>query len=93
MAETIYADQLTNISIQSGVVRFELAVVDELPKDRNDQIKMRVSHHLVLPLDAFVKAFKIQQTVMNKLVQDGALRLTEKPVGTPHSEPVPTATP
>ena len=93
MAETIYADQLTNISIQSGIVRFELAVVDELPKDRNDQIKMRVSHHLVLPLDAFVKAFKIQQTVMNKLVQDGALQRTEKPAGTPHSEPVPTATP
>ena len=93
MAETIYADQLTNISIQSGIVRFELAVVDELPKDRNDQIKMRVSHHLVLPLDAFVKAFKIQQTVMNKLVQDGALQRTEKPAKTPHSEPVPTATP
>ena len=92
MAETIYADQVTNISIQSGIVRFELAVVDELPKNQNDTIRMRVSHHLVLPLDAFVKAFEIQQTVMNKLVQDGVLKRTEKPAGTPHSAAVPAGT-
>jgi hypothetical protein len=78
MAETIYADQVTNISIQNGIVRLELAVVDELPKNQNEQIKMRVSHHLVLPLNAFVKAFEIEQTMMNKLVQDGVLKPTEK---------------
>jgi hypothetical protein len=84
MAETIYADQVTNISIQNGIVRLELAVVDELPKTQNEQIKMRVSHHLVLPLNAFVKAFEIEQTMMNKLVQDGVLKPTEK-------APTPTA--
>jgi len=83
MAETIYADQVTNISIQGGIVRFELAVVDELPKTQNDPIRMRVSHHLVLPLDAFVKAFEIEQTIMNKLVQDGILKRNEKPTATP----------
>lgn len=83
MAETIYADQVTNISIHGGIVRFELAVVDELPKTQNDPVRMRVSHHLVLPLDAFVKAFEIEQTIMNKLVQDGVLKRTEKPVATP----------
>lgn len=82
MAETIYADQVTNISIHSGIVRFELAVVDELPKTQNDPIRMRVSHHLVLPLDAFVKSFEIQQSVMSKLVQDGVLKRTEKPAAT-----------
>jgi hypothetical protein len=83
MAETIYADQVTNISIHGGIVRFELAVVDELPKTQNDPVRMRVSHHLVLPLDAFVKAFEIEQTIMNKLVQDGVLKRTEKPAATP----------
>lgn len=83
MAETIYADQVTNISIQGGIVRFELAVVDELPKAQNDPIRMRVSHHLVLPLDAFVKAFEIEQTIMNKLVQDGILKRSDKPAATP----------
>ena len=74
MTETIYADQVTNISLHGGVVRLELAVVDTLPKAQNDPIKMRTSHHLVLPLDAFVKAFEIQQAVMNKLIQDGVLK-------------------
>jgi hypothetical protein len=74
MAETIYADQVTNISIHGGVVRLELATVAELPKQQNEQIKMRISHHLVLPLEAFVKAFEIQQAVMSKLMQDGVLK-------------------
>lgn len=82
MAETIYADQVSNISIHGGVVRLELAVVDELPKTQNDPIKMRVSHHLVLPLDAFVKAFEIEQTMMNKLLQDGVLKRAERPTDT-----------
>lgn len=74
MAETIYADQVTNISIHGGVVRLELATVDELPKSQNEQIRMKVSHHLVLPMDAFLKAFDIQQAVINKLLQDGVLK-------------------
>lgn len=86
MADTIYADQMTNISIQAGIVRLELAVVDELPKGQGDTIKMRISHHLVLPLDAFVKAFEIQQTVMNKLVQDGVLKRMERPAGSQQVE-------
>lgn len=74
MAETIYADQVTNISIHGGVVRLELATVAELPKQQNEQIKMRISHHLVLPLDAFLKSFDIQQAIVNKLLQDGVLK-------------------
>jgi hypothetical protein len=89
MAETIYADQVTNISIHGGVVRLEMAVVDELPKAQNEQVRMRVSHHLVLPLDAFVKAFEIQQAVMNKLVQDGVLKRTEPPTGAPQQNGAP----
>ncbi len=88
MAETIYAHQVTNISIQGGIVRLELAVIDELPNGQGDTIKMRISHQLVLPLDAFVKAFEIQQTVMSKLVQDGVLRRMERPAGASPTEPV-----
>lgn len=78
MAETIYADQVTNISIHGGVVRLELATVDELPKKQDDPIKMRISHHLVLPLEAFLKAFDIQQAIVNKLLQDGVLKKKEE---------------
>lgn len=61
MAETLYADQITNISIHGGVVRLELAQVDELPKKQGDLMRLKVSHHLVMPLDAFVKGFENQQ--------------------------------
>jgi hypothetical protein len=73
MAETIYADQITNIAIHGGVVRLELAVVDEMPKSQDEKIRMRVAHHLVLPLEAFVKAFEVQQAMINRLAQDGIL--------------------
>jgi hypothetical protein len=101
MAETIYADQVTNISIHGlrgirihgGVVRLELAVVDELPKTQNESIKMRIAHHLVLPLDAFVKAFEIQQAVMNKLIQDGVLKKREEAPVTTQTEAIPAGMP
>ena len=93
MAETIYADQVTNISIHGGVVRLELAVVDELPKTKSESIRMRVSHHLVLPLDAFVKAFEIQQAVMNKLIQDGVLKKREEAPVTTQTEAIPAGMP
>ncbi len=74
MADTLYADQVTNISIHGGIVRLELAVVDELPKTKTDQVKLRVTHHLVMPMDAFVKAFEIQQAVVNKMLEEGVVK-------------------
>ena len=74
MADTLYADQVTNISIHGGIVRLELAVVDELPKTKTDQVKLRVTHHLVMPMEAFVKAFEIQQAVVNKMLEEGVVK-------------------
>lgn len=33
MTDTIYVDQLTNISLYGGVVRLEFSVIDTVPKE------------------------------------------------------------
>lgn len=74
MADTIYVDQLTNISLYSGVVRLEFSVVETPPKANEEPATFRVSHNLVMPLEAFVKAFGVEKALMEKLVQEKMLR-------------------
>jgi len=70
MVDTIYVDQLTNISLYSGVVRLEFSVVETPPKGNEEPAIFRVSHNLVMPLEAFVKAFGAGKALMEKLVQE-----------------------
>lgn len=74
MVDTIYVDQLTNISLYSGVVRLEFSIVETPPKGNEEPAILRVSHNLVMPLDAFVKAFGAEKALIDKLVQEKVLR-------------------
>lgn len=74
MVDTIYVDQLTNISLYSGVVHLEYSVVETPPKNNEEPAVFRVSHNLIMPLDAFVKAFGAEKALMDKLVQEKVLR-------------------
>ena len=75
MTDTIYVDQLTNISLYGGVVRLEFSVIDTVPKGNNEEpAKYRVSHNLVMPLDAFIKAFSAEKALMDKLLQEKVLK-------------------
>jgi hypothetical protein len=83
MAETIFADRITNLYIQGGIVRLELAVMDAAPRKKGEQARLRVSHHVVLPTEAFAQAFGLQQAAMQKLVESGVLKKREDAPATP----------
>ena len=74
MADTIFVDQLTNISLYSGVVRLEFSVLETPAKTNEEPATYRVSHNLVMPLDAFVKAFGAEKALMDKLMQEKILK-------------------
>ena len=74
MADTIFVDQLTNISLYSGVVRLEFSVLETPAKTNEEPATYRVSHNLVMPLDAFVKAFGAEKALMDKLIQENILK-------------------
>ena len=77
MTEIIYADAVSNIYLRAGVVRLELSVMDEAPK-ADETVRMRASHHVVLPLDAFLQAVRMQEAVIKKLIDDGVLKKREE---------------
>ena len=74
MVDTIFVDQLTNISLYSGVVRLEFSVLETPAKTNEEPATYRVSHNLVMPLDAFVKALGAEKALMDKLIQEKILK-------------------
>lgn len=77
MQDTLYADAITNIYVTGSLVRFELSLIDTAPRQAAEPAKLRVSHYVVLPMDAFANAVAMQQGLVNKLVTDGVLKKNE----------------
>ena len=73
--EVIYADNVGKVSVINGNVRIELLVIDEV-KD-NNEVALRPTSELVMPLDGFVKSFETQKKIIDKLVEDGILKLND----------------
>jgi len=77
MQDTIYADAITNIYVTGHLVRLELSLVEITAKQTPEAVQMRVSHYVVLPMEAFANAVVMQQGLVNKLVTDGVLKKRE----------------
>ena len=73
--EVIYADNVGKVSVINGNVRIELLVIDEV-KD-NNEVALSATSELVMPLDGFVKSFETQKKIIDKLVEDGILKLND----------------
>lgn len=70
----LFADRITNITVGGGLVRIDLAVIDQVPSDANAQPTLEVTHRLTMPLDGFVKGLQVQQGVAEALVKAGVLK-------------------
>lgn len=77
MQDTIYTDAITNIYVTGPLVRLELSVVETTPQKSAEPAKLRVSHYVVLPMDAFANAVAMQQGLVEKLLADGVLKKRE----------------
>ena len=74
-SQIIYADNVGKESVINGNVRIELLVIDEV-KD-NNEVALSATSELVMPLDGFVKSFETQKKIIDKLVEDGFLKLND----------------
>ena len=63
---TIFADRIQNISIQGNLVRMELAVLS-IPTKENQQPVLETTHQLVMPLEGFSQAVKMQSTILSQV--------------------------
>jgi hypothetical protein len=63
---TVFADRLQNISIQGNLVRMELAVVG-IPSKKDAPTPVETTHQLIMPLEGFAQAVKMQANIFNQL--------------------------
>ena len=63
---TVFADRLQNISIQGNLVRMELAVIG-IPSKKDAPTPVETTHQLVMPLEGFAQAVKMQANIFNQL--------------------------
>jgi hypothetical protein len=71
---THYADGITNIFINNGVVHFELATV--VLNDKNEPIP-KSSGTLVMSLNGFVNLHDQVSSIVKKMLADGVLKPNE----------------
>jgi hypothetical protein len=73
--QTVYADTILNIIVTGGLIRLDLGTV--LPakgEDGQQTLQATPVQQLVMPVDGFVRAFGMQQNVIQKLIKDGVIK-------------------
>jgi hypothetical protein len=70
MKQYVFADRVVGVSVQNGLVRVDLATIagPTKTKEGKDGLKMDVTHQVLLPLDAFMAGFTMQQKLVQELV-------------------------
>lgn len=73
-----FADRIVNIAVTGPLVRLELAALVP-PAKEGDKSGLQPTQSLVMPLDGFLAAFGMLETVVKKMLADGVLK--PKPAG------------
>ena len=74
--QDIFVDGINNIYITGNLVRIELANLEPQMKTEDGQPVYNVKQRVVMPLDAFVSAFTLQNDIMQQLIQAGVVNFT-----------------
>jgi len=64
---TFFADRLVNMSIHNGLVRMEFGIGQVTTEDGKQAVKYETTQTVVMPLDGFANALRLQQRVMSEL--------------------------
>lgn len=78
--QTTFADTILNISVTGALVRLELGTVaPTATQDGKQELATTATQQVVMPLEGFVRAFGMQETVIKKLIADGVLKAQPAP--------------
>ena len=73
--QTTFADAVLNITVTGALVRLELGTLTPAPGSNGKQeFATTPTQQVVLPLEGFIRAFGMQETVIKKLITDGVLK-------------------
>lgn len=73
-----YFDTLVNVSVTGPLIRLDFGLAQPgKTEDGKDAVRLTQMEQLVLPLDGFVRAFGLQQQVIQQLIQNGVLKAND----------------
>ncbi|MBP2649469.1 MAG: hypothetical protein H6Q74_294 [Firmicutes bacterium] len=79
MNKEIFADGISAIHVTGNLVRIDLMSLQPQLKNDNSQPVVEVNKRIVMPLEGFVKAFDVQQNIVNQLMKAGVLKKNDQP--------------
>ena len=86
MQSTVYADGINNITMLEGIVRFDLINITQTDKDSRTA---KTVGSVAMSVPALLRTYTELSNVLNKLIEQGAVKKTETqpPAGAP-AQPV-----
>lgn len=70
-----YFDTLVNVSITGPLIRLDFGLAQQSKtEDGKGAVRLSQIEQVVLPLDGFVRAFGLQQQVIEQLIKSGVLK-------------------
>lgn len=73
-----YADMIGNITVTGQIVRIDfLSQITPPPQSVSQEVQYQTSHHLVMPLDGFLRSLGVQEQVRAKLIEEGVVKIEQ----------------
>jgi hypothetical protein len=83
MDQEIFADGISSIVLEGGVMRIDLMSIIPGQRDKDSKPQMAFRQRIVMPVEGFINSYKIFQEIMLKMEQSGLIaRQTVKSSGT-----------
>lgn len=73
--QTNFADTILNITLTGPLVRIDLGTMTPVVGENDEKgTRTTLTQQLVMPLDGFLRAFGLQESVIKKLIADGVVK-------------------
>ena len=73
MEQEIFADGISSIVLEGGVIRIDLMSIVPGPRGDDNKPQMAFRQRIIMPVEGFVNSYKIFQGIIGKMEQSGLI--------------------
>jgi hypothetical protein len=74
LQQDIYIDGISNIHLTGHIVRFDLVSLQPQLRSEDGQPVFQTTGRIVMPAEAFLQAFQLQEAAIKQMIQAGILK-------------------
>lgn len=73
MEQEIFADGISSIVLEGGVIRIDLMSIVPGPRGDDNKPQMAFRQRIIMPVEGFISSYKIIQGIIGKMEQSGLI--------------------